>query len=212
MPQCFVLNCGNYYGKTRGNVIYHMIPTTETLRNKWIELCRGKFAKCTSYARICSEHFSSACYQRDLQHELLGLPLRRKLKRDALPDRNLPKFGRKKKSSIDEDLSIDNDLLINDNRKIPMRSSIRIAKKKSLELLSNDLNFHTKSSYKGDRENFTEKIKFLRTLNLKFCKNDFIANSNHVIVSLTTCELELAKGTQDFNYKNLTSNGFNVKK
>lgn len=42
------------------------------------------------HSRVCSEHFSSLCYQRDLQHELLGLPLRKKLKRDALPDQNLP--------------------------------------------------------------------------------------------------------------------------
>lgn len=143
MPQCLVESCGNYYGKTRGEhkVIYHMLPSNLELQKKWVELCTNKSnAKVNSYARVCSEHFSDSCYRRDLQHELLGLPLRRKLKTDALPDRNLPR-----------------DNLV----KIPMRSSIRIAKRKSIE-------FFRLTMPKTHSDDFTDKIKFMSKLLLKF--------------------------------------------
>lgn len=92
MPQCFVSNCRNYYGKTRGkvDVMYHIFPTKPDLAEKWSVLCgHKKDFKAPPYARVCSDHFSPSCYQRDLQHELLGLPLRKKLKADAIPNKNL---------------------------------------------------------------------------------------------------------------------------
>lgn len=93
MPQCFVTNCSNYYGKTRGKVkvMYHIFPTKPELAAKWSVLCGyKKDFKAPPYARVCSEHFTASCYQRDLQHELLGLPLRKKLKHDAIPNKKLP--------------------------------------------------------------------------------------------------------------------------
>lgn len=115
MPQCFVTTCGNYYGKTRGNskIIYHMFPSSEDLALKWSEVCRGEKIRPPAYSRVCSDHFSPSCYQRDLQHELLGLPLRRRLRPDALPDRNIPRT----------------------KNVVPMRSSLRIAKRESIELV-----------------------------------------------------------------------------
>lgn len=68
-----------------------MFPSSPTLASKWTELCGyGEKMLPPPHSRVCSEHFSPLSYQRDLQHELLGLPLRKKLKRDALPDQNLP--------------------------------------------------------------------------------------------------------------------------
>ncbi|KAL3283948.1 hypothetical protein HHI36_018116 [Cryptolaemus montrouzieri] len=96
MPHCFVTSCNNYYGRTRGNakIKYHMLPNTG-ITEKWIELCGyDKGTKAPSFARVCSIHFSPDCYQRDLEHELLGLPLRKKLRKDALPDLHLPKGTR----------------------------------------------------------------------------------------------------------------------
>lgn len=93
MPQCFVSSCTNYYGKTRGKiqVMYHTFPTKPELTTKWSVLCGyKKDFKPPPYARVCSDHFTPGCYQRDLQHELLGLPLRKKLKADAIPRKNLP--------------------------------------------------------------------------------------------------------------------------
>lgn len=103
MPQCYVTTCSNYYERTRSTskVIYHMFPSSSSLAQKWAKLCGHKDVLPPSYTRICSEHFSSNAYKRDLQHELLGLPLRKKLKPSAVPDQNLPNLNeieRKNKS------------------------------------------------------------------------------------------------------------------
>lgn len=94
MPQCFVKSCGNYYSKTRKQhkVIYHMFPADPEIARKWV-LASGHAEDIVPpfYTRICSDHFSVDCYQRDLQHELLGLPLRKKLKVNAVPNEKLPK-------------------------------------------------------------------------------------------------------------------------
>ena len=47
----------------------------------------GKLSK--QSFRICSNHFSENQIQRDLQHELLGLPARKRLIPNALPDQHL---------------------------------------------------------------------------------------------------------------------------
>lgn len=74
MPQCYVETCRNYYEKTRGSkgIIYHMLPGDPLLALKWIRACGKKKETLPYYARVCSDHFSEKCYQRDLQHELLG--------------------------------------------------------------------------------------------------------------------------------------------
>ncbi|XP_030752894.1 putative leucine-rich repeat-containing protein DDB_G0290503 isoform X2 [Sitophilus oryzae] len=258
MPQCYVENCGNYYGKTRGNakIIYHMMPLDPALAAKWAKLCGRPEVKRSSYARVCSDHFSPKCYQRDLQHELLGLPLRRKLKPDAVPDTNLPKPYRPRtkdtkilpqptniiktmpklcntfpKKPIKEDIEVpkieaklrkilttsspvrqrisimtrspmsfnhsqflnstptelyvskldslkenesknNNNSSKNNNKcaKLPMRSSYRIAKKKSIESLSDSFTEKVNSKARsGDKpERFEDKLKFMAKLQLKF--------------------------------------------
>ncbi len=46
-------------------------------------------------ARVCSEHFVPDDYERDLRHELMGTPFRRRgsLKKDAIPSVNMPGSG-----------------------------------------------------------------------------------------------------------------------
>lgn len=43
-----------------------------------------------NFHKTVSKYFSEASYERDVQHEILGLPTRSRLKRGALPDQNLP--------------------------------------------------------------------------------------------------------------------------
>lgn len=209
-----------------------MLPGEAILAAKWIKACGKKDQKVPYYARVCSEHFSEKCYQRDLQHELMGLPLRRKLKPGAVPDRNLPKpvviktkplqreplkhqpsttsniirkktvtitskkltepVGKRPKTITTTQTSLlqapeielvvapQNNLpevskptKLNNVGKIPMRSSYRIAKKKSIETLSDS--FTEKVNSKSDRnsggsktEKFSDKLKFMAKLQLKF--------------------------------------------
>lgn len=155
MPQCFVTNCGNYYGKTRGNskIIYHMFPSSADLALKWSEVCRGEKILPPAYSRVCSDHFSASCYQRDLQHELLGLPLRRRLRPDAVPDMKIP--GVKKT--------------------VPMRSSLRIAERESIELV------RKKENHEDDvhMKNLGNDGSTMRCIYKKELKGAVSSNVNH---------------------------------
>lgn len=90
MPQCAVLNCNNTHRKTKGGPVrYHRFPGDVETRARWVKAC-GRHVQNCSTARICSRHFSDDSYERDVQHELLGLPTRCRLRKGAVPDSNLP--------------------------------------------------------------------------------------------------------------------------
>ncbi|KAJ8944811.1 hypothetical protein NQ318_013147 [Aromia moschata] len=211
------------------------------------------------YARVCSDHFSPDCYQRDLQHELLGLPLRRKLKSDAVPNQNLPGSDKKETSKnqngnnknenknppkkprnenfrvfVDDSLpkrqpskdvsvlnNVDQNFLVESSNKnsvhekpcareengalkrnstkseselskddgekargqvakttrLPMRSSIRIAKKKSIECLSDSFTTKVNNTLlveetNGKREQFSDKLRFMAKLHLRYDRSE----------------------------------------
>ncbi|RZC32075.1 THAP, zf-MYND, and/or DUF1510 domain containing protein [Asbolus verrucosus] len=89
MPQCAVVGCNSSHRKTKGGSIrYYRFPGDSVTRARWVQAC-GKYVQNCSTARICSRHFTDDSYERDVQHELLGLPTRC-LKKGAAPDRNLP--------------------------------------------------------------------------------------------------------------------------
>lgn len=70
--------------------VYHRFPKSDELKKKWIVACRRDDRIInTSTSLICSNHFLPTDYERDLEHELLGLPLRKILKKDAVPSRKL---------------------------------------------------------------------------------------------------------------------------
>lgn len=132
MPQCFVSSCGNHYNKTRGSssVIYHTFPTSPTRAQKWLKLCGRNEATPLRFARICSAHFSPKCYRRDLKHELLGLPLRKKLEPDAMPDINLPSQSATVHTTDNEVSGNFKEVKFN---KCPIQPNIGIVKKRSME-------------------------------------------------------------------------------
>lgn len=102
MPQCAVITCTNSHRKTKGaSVRYHRFPADSDTRAQWIRAC-GKTALNAATARICSRHFSARCYERDVQHELLGLPTRSRLKKGAIPHRFMPGDERKQPKLQDQ--------------------------------------------------------------------------------------------------------------
>lgn len=107
MPQCAVVSCSNSHRKTKGAPVrYHRFPTDMLTRAKWVKAC-GKIAFNTSTARICSRHFSPACYERDVQHELLGLPPRSRLRKGALPHIAVPYVFENRNNNNSEKLKTD---------------------------------------------------------------------------------------------------------
>ncbi|PSN36249.1 hypothetical protein C0J52_21116 [Blattella germanica] len=91
MPQCAVATCRNNHRKTKGRrVRYHRFPAEDDVRSRWVSVCGRGGGFNTATARVCSLHFSPHSYERDVEHELLGLPPRSRLKRGAVPDRAVP--------------------------------------------------------------------------------------------------------------------------
>lgn len=88
MPSsCAVADCPNLSNKTKSDsaIIYHAFPKDKCIRAAWVAKCKRKDKINGQFARVCSEHFTREDYVRDLENELLGLPLRRKLKPEAIP-------------------------------------------------------------------------------------------------------------------------------
>ncbi len=93
MPgECAVSTCSNSGRKTDRSVSYHTFPKRIDIRRQWIIACKRADGFNPEIARVCSEHFCDEDYVRNLKAELLGyVPIRRYLKEEAVPHRNLPK-------------------------------------------------------------------------------------------------------------------------
>ncbi|KYN21893.1 hypothetical protein ALC57_05722 [Trachymyrmex cornetzi] len=90
---CNVNGCGNYLAKTKkigGKIKYFSFPKDPVLSNKWHQACGKKIFQ-NIVTRICSKHFSDACFTKNLQQQLLGYsPSKtRKLRPDAIPTLHL---------------------------------------------------------------------------------------------------------------------------
>lgn len=173
MPQCFVSTCRNYYNKTRGSssVSYHSFPTSPTRAQKWLQLCGRSEATRLHFARICSAHFSPKCYRRDLKHELLGLPLRKKLEPDAVPDINLPSQSSTVHTT---DNKVSGNFRKAKVKKCPMQPNIGIVKTHSIqscEALSGD----------SDRKVFHNSTNKRRELNLKHINTESVKKLANIL-------------------------------
>ena len=91
MGKCGVFGCKEQNG---GSYEVYRFPKDPKYRNLWMEACQrtDKRVGIDIEGRICAKHFSEYQYKRNLQAELTGKPykLTRKLKDDAVPDKNLP--------------------------------------------------------------------------------------------------------------------------
>ncbi|XP_050302840.1 uncharacterized protein LOC126740735 isoform X2 [Anthonomus grandis grandis] len=107
MPQCAVIGCNSTHRRTKGRSIkYHRFPGDSGIRNYWLNAC-GKNLNNYLTARICSRHFSKSNYERDVQHEILGLPTRSRLKKGAIPDLNLPRdFLLEEKQELNSEFAV----------------------------------------------------------------------------------------------------------
>ena len=84
---CAVALCSSPKEQT---VVYHRFPLNEEVRKKWIVACKRDDKNLNpSTASVCSTHFLSTDYERDLRNELLGIPIRKKLKKNAVPSQKI---------------------------------------------------------------------------------------------------------------------------
>ncbi|XP_049809363.1 uncharacterized protein LOC126252510 [Schistocerca nitens] len=91
MPGCAVTGCLSYSRKTKGtDIIYHSFPKDVKVQKAWIMKCHRKDRFSVATSTVCSLHFTSDDYLRDLRAELLNLPPKKTLKPDAVPSVNIP--------------------------------------------------------------------------------------------------------------------------
>ncbi|CAB4064464.1 unnamed protein product [Lepeophtheirus salmonis] len=84
LPFCSVSICNSTEPRC-----YHRFPKDLYLQELWIRACNSKKKISLSTARICQYHFLPNDYCRDLRNELMGLPIRMKLKENAVPTQSL---------------------------------------------------------------------------------------------------------------------------
>ena len=89
VQHCCLSTCKNSRHNTK-NVSYHRFPKREKLQKEWAKRCKSNNKINFNVSRLCSAHFLADDFERDLQHELLNLPLKKMLKSDAVPSQNLP--------------------------------------------------------------------------------------------------------------------------
>ena len=85
---CIAYGCRNKEPDTKTNkgLHFHSLPLTRPLILKqWLQNMKLKNPSVNKYSRLCSHHFSPNCYVRDFKSELLGLNLKKQLKKDAVP-------------------------------------------------------------------------------------------------------------------------------
>jgi len=68
------------------SIIFHRFPKDTVRQKQWAHACkRDDRLLNPQTALVCSLHFQPSDYERDLPNELLGLPVRKRLKKSAVP-------------------------------------------------------------------------------------------------------------------------------
>lgn len=102
-----------------------MFPKDESMREIWLQKCGKKPPFRYNNSFICSKHFKEEDFERDVRREFLDLPVKMKLKADAIPSLNL---------DDQDDESDNNDSSKNSVRK--QRYALRERKKYIEDILS----------------------------------------------------------------------------
>ncbi|KAE8741600.1 hypothetical protein FOCC_FOCC012893 [Frankliniella occidentalis] len=101
---CAIISCCiNSESKPPG-VILHCSPKADNWKRLWMLQCGREEGWNPKVFYICSEHFAESSYERDFRSELLNLPKKRKLLKDAIPTLNLVKVQNIKNERIQVEL------------------------------------------------------------------------------------------------------------
>jgi hypothetical protein len=71
------------------DIHYHKFPKDPIVRQKWIDSCKRPNPFNPNTSQICSVHFTTEDYVRDLRSELLNLKPKHRLKPEAVPSLHL---------------------------------------------------------------------------------------------------------------------------
>jgi hypothetical protein len=85
MPHCMVPECFNNSRDQHQSVSFHRVPTNEKSRKKWLDVVPRKIPRPASYSYVCSDHFSSDCFEVSYMEQLTGHKQSRRLKPGSIP-------------------------------------------------------------------------------------------------------------------------------
>ena len=87
MPYCIAFGCKNRSEDYHCDISFFRLPLkNQQLLKQWLIKLQLKDPPLKETSRICSEHFTEDCFERDLKAELMpGTKSKRTLKVDAVP-------------------------------------------------------------------------------------------------------------------------------
>ena len=93
MVYCSGVDCVNDSSRSKDGgeksekISFYRLPSDKRIRKLWIDTIKRPKSNLPPYAsiRLCHLHFDKNCFERDLKSELLNLPIKRILKKDAVP-------------------------------------------------------------------------------------------------------------------------------
>ena len=93
MVYCSAVDCVNDSSRSKDGgeksekISFYRLPSDKRIRKLWIDTIKRPTSNLPPYAniRLCHLHFDKNCFERDLKSELLNLPIKRILKKDAVP-------------------------------------------------------------------------------------------------------------------------------
>ena len=87
MPYCMAFGCKNDSKDYKRGISFFRLPLKDPARLKvWLAKLQLEDPPIKETSRVCSEHFSEDCFERDLKSELIpGTKPKRTLKPDAVP-------------------------------------------------------------------------------------------------------------------------------
>lgn len=92
--RCIVENCRTFINleskgpqSKRNN--YYTFPKDAKMRQVWLKKCGKKEPIDYEHSYVCVKHFKDEDFERNLRNELLDVPIKKKLKSDAIPSLNL---------------------------------------------------------------------------------------------------------------------------
>lgn len=86
---CAVPVCNALYQPGGDKLTVHRFPKDKNMQELWLAAIHRTDVMNLDHNRVCSQHFGESDYERDLCNEMLGLPIRKILKRGAIPTKNV---------------------------------------------------------------------------------------------------------------------------
>lgn len=144
------------------NVIYHVSPKEENRREIWRQNCNNPNPLWNPKRfYICSQHFTNESYERDLEHELLNLPPRKKLKDTAVPSLCLQSPSSTLSFAFQQDINVNIEI----NTPDPIEDTVQEDPRTAIERLKKEMAQLQKQSAETIKSLEEDKIKFARLLN-----------------------------------------------